>query len=90
MKENFNPEPVLFCLHARERMYLRGTNESEVALAISRGEMFDAKFGRKGFRKIFFFDKSWRGKYYRIKQLEVYAVLKKEGWFVVSVITRYF
>ncbi len=76
--------------HARERMLERGATEDEVVATVEKGERFPAKFGRTGFRRNFQYDAKWRGRYYRVKQLEVYAVLEGEEWLVITVITRYF
>lgn len=81
---------VRFHPHARERMRERGATEHEVRATVERGEQFPAKFGRAGFRRNFPFGSEWRGKYYRTKQVEAYAVQEGPDWLVISVITRYF
>ena len=81
---------IRFHLHAKERMAQRGAVEQEVAVTVETGEQFDAKFGRTGFRRNFPFEKQWRGKYYKTKQIEAYAVRQDDDWLVISVITRYF
>lgn len=81
---------IRFHPHARERMDERGATEKEVRLAVEEGEQFKAKFGRIGFRRNFVFEKQWQGKYYKTKQIEVYAVQEGEDWLVISVIVRYF
>jgi adenylate cyclase class IV len=68
----------------------RGATEKEVRLAVEEGEQFKAKFGRIGFRRNFVFEKQWQRKYYKTKQIEVYAVQEGEDWLVISVIVRYF
>jgi hypothetical protein len=68
----------------------RGAAEEEVKAAVEYGERFSAQLGRVGFRRNFVFDRLWRGKYYRTKQIEVYAVKEGADWIVVTVITRYF
>ncbi|GAI92619.1 unnamed protein product, partial [marine sediment metagenome] len=55
-----------------------------------KGERFEAKFGRTGFRRNYVFEKDWRGTHYKNKQVEVYAVREDDDWLVISVITRYF
>ncbi|MFQ5681542.1 MAG: DUF4258 domain-containing protein [Candidatus Omnitrophota bacterium] len=82
--------PIDFHPHAYERMEERGANKEEVYLAITRGECFPAKFGRMGFRHNFSFENYWRGKYYHTKQIEAYCVKQKNGWLVLTVVTRYF
>lgn len=81
---------VHFHPHARERMKERGATEDEVRATVERGERFPAKFGRAGFRRNFAFNSKWRGKHYRTKQVEAYAVREGPDWLVITVITRYF
>jgi hypothetical protein len=81
---------VRFHPHALERMEERGATKEEVRATIEQGERFPAKFGRTGFRRNFSFDAEWRGRYYRTKQVEVYAVQEGSDWLVITVITRYF
>lgn len=82
--------PIRFHPHALARMKERGATEEEVSATVEQGERFEARFGRVGFRRNFPFDAEWRGKYYRSKQVEVYAVLEDGDWLVITVITRYF
>jgi hypothetical protein len=72
--------------HARER----GASEAEIEAAIREGESFSAKFGRDGFRRNFQFDGTWRGRRYRMKQIEVFAIYEDGDWLVISVIVKYF
>jgi len=81
---------VRFHPHARERMGERGATEDEVRATVGQGEQFPAKFGRTGFRRNFLFDSKWRGKHYRTKQVEAYAVREDPDWLVITIITRYF
>ena len=81
---------VHFHPHALDRMAERGVTEDEVKATVEQGEEFPAKFGRTGFRRNFMFEDEWRGKYYRTKQVEAYAVWEDGGWLVITVITRYF
>jgi len=83
MKIHFHP-------HAQNRMNERGATENEVRYTIEHGEQFPAKFQRTGFRRNFPFDSTWRGKYYKIKQVEVYAIQEGTDWIVITIITRYF
>ncbi|MSQ07603.1 MAG: hypothetical protein EXR46_10585, partial [Dehalococcoidia bacterium] len=52
----------------------RGATEAEAAAAVEEGEKFPARFGRTGFRRNFTFDSQWRGRHFRTKQIEAYAV----------------
>ena len=79
---------VRFHPHARERLAERGATEEEVRSTVLKGETFSAKFGRTGFRRNFRFDSLWRGKYYAVKQVEVFAVREGEDWLVITVLAR--
>ncbi|MGB9870675.1 MAG: DUF4258 domain-containing protein [Anaerolineae bacterium] len=81
---------IRFHPHALERMVERGVTEEKVRGTVEKGERFPAKFGRTGFRRNFQFEREWRGRRYRIKQVEAYAVLEDDTWLVITVIARYF
>lgn len=81
---------IRFHSHAYERMKERGATEDEIKTTIEHGEQFPAKFQRTGFRRNFSFDSEWRGKYYKNKQVEVYALHEGNDWVVITIITRYF
>ncbi len=81
---------IRFHPHARARMTERGATEDEVRATVEHGERFPAQYGRTGFRRNFPFDDTWRDRYYRIKQVEAYAVREGTDWLVITVITRYF
>jgi hypothetical protein len=68
----------------------RGSTEDEVKATVEEGEQFPARFGRTGFRRNFPFDSKWRGRAFRSKQIEAYAVREGGDWLVITVITRYF
>ena len=75
--------------HAQERMKERGVTENEVATALEHGEQFPAKFGRTGFRYNFSFDSLWNNEYYKIKQVEVFAVKEEQESAVITVLSKY-
>lgn len=75
--------------HAKERAAERGATEAEVIAAVREGERFPAKYGRTGFRRNFPFDGEWRGRSYKTKQIEAFAV-EEHGWLVITVVVRYF
>ena len=75
--------------HAKERAVERGATEKEVIATVLEGERFPAKYGRTGFRRNFPFDSEWRGKAYRTKQVEAFAV-EEDGWLVITLLVRYF
>lgn len=81
---------IKFHPHARERLRERGTSENEVVKTVETGERFSAKFGRSGFRRNFTFNGVWRGKKYRTKQIEVYAVEETGDFIVITVVVKYF
>jgi hypothetical protein len=75
--------------HAQARLVERGATEQEVVSTVQGGEQFPAKFGRTGFRRNFPFAGTWRGRWFRTKQIEAYAV-QDQGWLVITVIVKYF
>lgn len=81
---------IRFHPHALERMKERGATEDEVETTVKQGERFPAKFNRTGFRRNFPFNNMCRGRYYKNKQIEVYAVAEGADWLVITIITRYF
>lgn len=76
--------------HAKERLLERGASEEEVVATVENGEIFPVKFGRTGFRRNFTFNGIWRGRNYKTRQVEVYAVKEGDDWVAITVITRYF
>ena len=81
---------VRFHPHALERMAQRGALENEVVETIHKGEQFEAKFGRTGFRRNFSFRGEWRGRKYKTKQIEAYAIKEDYAWLVITIIVKYF
>ena len=81
---------VHFHPHALERIAERGATMEEVKATVEGSEQFPAKFGRTGFRRNYPFDGEWRGKRYKTKQIEAYAVREGAHWLVITIITRYF
>jgi len=76
--------------HGEERCKERGATVAEVVATVEQGETFPAKYGRTGFRRNFAFENTWKGKYYRVKQVEVFAVKEDPNWIVITVITKFF
>jgi len=68
----------------------RDATEEEVEDTVKQGEQFHAKFNRIVFLRNFLFNREWRGKYYRTKQIETYAIKEGNDWLVIAVVTRYF
>ncbi len=81
---------VRFHAHALERVVERGATHDEVCATVNGGEPFPAKFGRRGFRRNFPFEATWRGHAYATKQVEVYAVEEAGDWLVITVVVKYF
>lgn len=76
--------------HALQRIAERGVTQEEAVSTVEQGEPFPAKFERRGFRRNFPFEGKWRGKSYRIKQVEAYAVSEGDNWVIITVISKYF
>jgi hypothetical protein len=76
--------------HAEVRIAERGATPEEVEATVNGGERFPVRFGRTGFRRNFTFDQTWRGRRYRTKQIEAYAVEEDRDWLVITVIVKYF
>ena len=81
---------IKFHPHALLRSDERGTSEKEIIQTVLEGERFPAKFGRVGFRRNFSFQSQWHDRYYANKQVEAFAAEENGGWFVITVIVRYF
>jgi len=81
---------VILHEHIKTRLIERGVSEEEVVLTVLTGESFPVQFGRVAFRRNFVFEDFWKGKYYRTKQVEVYAVRENEDWIGITVISKYF
>lgn len=76
--------------HAIARLEERGVTMDEAIATVTSGERFPAKFGRVGFRRNFHFGRSWRGRQYATKHVEVFAVEEPQRLLVITVIARYF
>jgi hypothetical protein len=76
--------------HAVARIAERGATPEEVEATVVAGERFPARFGRIGFRRNFAFGGNWRGKRYRTKQIEAFAVKEESDWLVITVVVKYF
>jgi hypothetical protein len=72
--------------HARARLTERGATQEEVIATVEQGEQFPARFGCTGFRRNFPFDGVWRGRSYRTKQVEAYAVQQERDWLVITIL----
>lgn len=81
---------IQFHPHALQRLVERGVTTTEVEQTILKGEKFSAKHGRTGFRHNFSFHGEWKGKVYRNKQVEVFAIWNDNCWLVITTISKYF
>jgi len=81
---------IVFSLHAREQLALRGGTEAEVQAAILEGEGLPAERGRTAFRKNFPFLSDWKGRYYEVKQVIPVVVEEEDAIVVVTVYVFYF
>jgi hypothetical protein len=68
----------------------RGATPEEIEATVTGGERFPARFGRTGFRRNFAFGGNWRGRRYRTKQIEAFAVAVGSDWLVITVLVKYF
>jgi len=82
--------PVRLHPHAAARIAERGATPGEVEATVIGGERFPARFGRTGFRRNFAFGGIWRGRLYRTKQIEAFAVEESGDWLVITVLVKYF
>jgi len=67
-----------------------GQPRDEVRTTICMSEKFSAKFGRTGFRHNFPFESDRDGKFFRIKQVEVYGVDEGRDFIAITVVVKYF
>ena len=81
---------VRFHPHALQRMQERGATRLQVTDTVLHGSAFSAKFGRTCFRKTFRFNATWNSKRYSHKQIDAFAAKMSYGWFVITIIVKYF
>jgi hypothetical protein len=81
---------IVFSEHALQQMCERGATREEVQRAITQGEEFPAKKGRKGYRLNFPFNALWGGKEYGTKQVVPIVVEDPPERVVVTVYVFYF
>jgi hypothetical protein len=68
----------------------RGVTEDELAMTLRHGEQFPAKFGRVGFRHNFPFNAIWNNEFFKVKQVEAFAVKEDSSFLVITVISKFF
>jgi len=81
---------IVFSLHARQQLALRGGTEAEAQAAILEGERLPAERGRIAFRKNFPFLSLWKGRYYEVKQVMPVVVEEEDAMVAVTVYVFYF
>lgn len=62
--------------HTLERAEERGTDEAQIREVILTGLPIPAKYGRSGRAKVFDFNRTRLGKYYKQKRAEVYYTIE--------------
>lgn len=83
-------KPVVFTLHARERMQERGAREEDVLAALRLGERETAQRGLIQYRFNVEFKHEWDGRYYGVQQIVPVVDEEAERIVVVTVYTFYF
>lgn len=83
-------KPVVFTVHARERMQERGAREEDVLEALRLGEREPAQRGLVQYRFNVEFKRDWDGRYYGVQQIVPVVDEEIERIVVVTVYTFYF
>jgi len=81
---------IVLSEHALQQICERGATREEVQAAVTRGEEFQAKKGRKGYRLNFPFNAFWGGKQYATKQVVPIVAEDPPERVVVTVYVFYF
>ena len=71
--------------HTLMRAEERGTNEAEIKDVLITGFSIPAKYGKIGKAKVYEFDRTRHGKYYRQKRVEVFYLLEGDELITVTV-----
>ena len=83
-------KPIRMSDHARRRCAFRGTTPGEVVEAVRRGAREGAKKGRLLCRLNFPYNRNWRGRRYRVKQVAPVIVESMREIVVITVYTFFF
>jgi hypothetical protein len=75
--------------HTLERAEERGASLAEIRETVEQGFPVPAKYGKKGKAKIFPFRKTWNGKHYEEKKVEVIYLRLKNKIVTVTVYVFY-
>lgn len=84
------PKPIIFSLHAVEKMQKRGTTEAEVNQTITEASWVPAKAGRFECVKNFPYNSFWNEKFYATKQVVPVFREESDSIIVVTVYVFYF
>jgi hypothetical protein len=91
MSENEpSARPIVFTLHARERMRDRGAREADVREAIRIGQRELAQRGLFLYRLNREYRQEWAGRYYAVQQVAPVVAEEANRIVVVTVYTFYF
>ena len=71
--------------HTLMRAEERGTNEAEIKDVLITGFSIPAKYGKIGKAKVYEFDRTRHGKYYRQKRVEVFYLQEGDELITVTV-----
>ncbi|MEK6709089.1 MAG: DUF4258 domain-containing protein [Nitrospinota bacterium] len=88
--EEASAKPVVFTLHARQRMRERGTREEDVLQAIRIGQREQAQRGLYLFRLNLEYKREWDGRNYGVQQVAPVVAEEAERLVVITVFTFYF
>ena len=76
--------------HALGQMVERGVARDEVLAAIAEGDIETARRGRLLYRKNFPFNRAWKGRVYRTKQVAPVVAKDDDKLIIVTVYAYYF
>ena len=82
-------KPIQLSEHAKEKLIIRGTNETEIEEAIRTTQWKPVELGRLECRKESTFKKSWNEKFYERKLVRPIFVEEKDRIFVITVYVYY-
>jgi len=81
--------PVVFTVHAREKMADRGVSEEDVTAAMRMGRREPARRGLWQYRVNLEFRHEWAGKYYGVRQV-MPIVAEEEGEYVIVTVYAFY
>jgi hypothetical protein len=76
-------------VHTLLRAEERGTNEAEIKDVLLTGFSIPAKYGKIGKAKVYEFDRSRHGRYYKQKRVEVFYLVEGDELITVTVYVFY-